>query len=130
MSMDDPIVIDLKQFGGEGYVEVMERPLSRIRATENLVASKLLKTDKSGNVVKDLTANIDAVYIQALSYIESAPFKTDLDSFFAYTDALDAKKRGMGQRLFNAIKDAAEKVAAGETSPSADSPAAESGSSA
>lgn len=130
MSMDEPIVIDLKEFGGEGFVEMMEPTLSAQRRRDNLIADLVFTTDKNGNIVKRASNNIDAIYVRVLSYVESAPFKTDIDSFFAYTDGLDKKKRGNGAKLYNAMVDAVQKIDGGEQSPSADSPAAENGSSA
>ena len=130
MSIDEPIMIDLKEFGGEGYVEMMEPPLSAQRRRDNMIADLVFTTDANGNIVKRTSNNIDAVYIRILSYVETAPFKTDLDSFFEYTDMLDKKKRGNGAKLYKAMCDAVEKIARGDTSPSAGSPAAESGSSA
>ena len=70
------------------------------------------------------------VYIRVLSYVESAPFERTLDAFFDYTDMLDKKKRGNGAKLYNEMMEAVQKIDSGETSPSAGSPAAESGSSA
>lgn len=130
MSMDEPIVIDLKQFGGDGFVEMMEPTLRARRERDNTIADLVFTTDKDGNIVKRTNNNIDAVYIRVLSYVESAPFKKDLDSFFDYTDKLDRKKRGNGARLYDEMVKAVQRIDNGETSPSAGSPAAESGSSA
>lgn len=130
MSMDEPILIDLKQFGGEGFVEMMEPTLRAQRERDNMIADLVFGVDKDGNVIKKTTNNIDAVYIRVLSYVESAPFKKDLDSFFEYTDKLDKKKRGNGARLYDEMVKAVQKIDSGENSPSAGSPAAESGSSA
>ena len=130
MTMEEPIIIDLKQFGGEGFVEMMEPTLRAQRIRDNAIADLVFTVDKDGKVVKNFNNNIDAVFITTLSYVESAPFKTDLDSFFEYTDMLDKKKRGMGTKLYEAMEAAVEKIKNGEQSPSADSPAAESGSSA
>ena len=128
--MEEPIVIDLKQFGGEGYVEMMEPTLRARRDRDNMIADLVFATDKDGNLIKRTNNSIDALYIKVLSYVESAPFKTDLDSFFDYTDMLDKKKRGMGAKLYDEMCLAVEKIKNGDTSPSADSPGAESGSSA
>ena len=130
MSMDEPIVIDLKEFGGEGYVEMMEPTLRAQRERDNMIADLVFTTDKNGNIIKRTSNNIDAVYIRVLSYVESAPFGKTLDEFFDYTDELDRKKRGAGARLYDAMVEAVQKIDKGEQSPSAGSPAAESGSSA
>ena len=130
MSMDEPILIDLKEFGGEGYIEMMEPTLRAQRERDNMIADLVFTTDKNGNIVKKTSNNIDAVYIRVLSYVESAPFAKTLDAFFDYTDVLDRKKRGSGSQLYKAMVDAVQKIENGEQSPSADSPGAESGSSA
>ena len=128
--MDEPILIDLKEFGGEGYIEMMEPTLRAQRERDNMIADLVFTTDKNGNIVKKTSNNIDAVYIRVLSYVESAPFAKTLDAFFDYTDVLDRKKRGSGSQLYKAMVDAVQKIENGEQSPSADSPGAESGSSA
>ena len=128
--MDEPILIDLKEFGGEGYIEMMEPTLRAQRERDNMIADLVFTTDKNGNIVKKTSNNIDAVYIRVLSYVESAPFKKDLDGFFDYTDILDRKQRGAGARLYKAMVDAVQKIENGGQSPSAGSPGAESGSSA
>ena len=130
MSIDEPIVIDLKRFGGEGYIEMMEPTLRAQRERDNKIANLVFSVDKNGNIVKNTNNNIDAVFIRVLSYVESAPFKTDLDSFFEYTDELDKKKRGSGTKLYEEMCKAVDTISNGGTSPSADSPEAESGSSA
>lgn len=130
MSMDDPIVIDLKKYGGEGYIEMMEPTLRAQRERDNMIADMVFTTDSNGNIVKRTSNNIDAVYVRVLSYVESAPFEKTLDAFFDYTDMLDRKKRGNGAKLYNEMMEAVQKIDSGETSPSAGSPAAESGSSA
>ena len=123
-------MIDLKEFGGEGYIEMMEPTLRAQRERDNMIADLVFTTDKNGNIVKKTSNNIDAVYIRVLSYVESAPFAKTLDAFFDYTDVLDRKKRGSGSQLYKAMVDAVQKIENGEQSPSADSPGAESGSSA
>ena len=130
MSMDEPIIIDLKQFGGEGYIEMMEPTLSAQRRRDNAIADLVFTTDKDGNIIKRANNSVDVMYLRTLSYVESAPFKTDVDSFFEYTDLLDKKKRGMGAKLYKAMTEAVETIDSGDRSPSAGSPAAESGSSA
>ena len=130
MPMEEPIIIDLKPFGGEGYVEMMEPTLRARRERDNMIADLVFTTDKDGNIIKKTSNNIDAVYVRVLSYVESAPFNKDLDSFFDYTDKLDKKKRGNGAKLYDAMTEAVAKIDGGETSPSAGSPGAESGSSA
>ena len=128
--MDEPILIDLKEFGGEGYIEMMEPTLRAQRERDNMIADLVFTTDKNGNIVKKTSNNIDAVYIRVLSYVESAPFAKTLDAFFDYTDMLDRKKRGSGSLLYKAMVEAVQKIDSGEQSPSAGSPGAESGSSA
>ena len=130
MSMDEPIIIDLKQFGGEGYIEMMEPTLSAQRRRDNAIADLVFTTDKDGNIIKRANNSVDVMYLRTLSYVENAPFKTDVDSFFEYTDMLDKKKRGMGAKLYKAMTEAVETIDSGDRSPSAGSPAAESGSSA
>ena len=130
MSIDEPIMIDLKRFGGEGYIEMMEPTLRAQRERDNMIADLVFTTDKNGNIVKKTNNNIDAVYLRTLSYVESAPFEKTLDGFFDYTDELDRKKRGMGAKLYDEMVKAVQKIDGGEQSPSAGSPAAESGSSA
>ena len=128
--MDDPIMIDLKEFGGEGYVEMMEPTLRAQFERDNKIADLVFTTDKDGNIVKRTNSSIDALLIRVLAYVESAPFGRTPDEFFDYTDMLDRKKRGSGARLYEAMAEAMKKIDSGEQSPSADSPAAESGSSA
>jgi len=130
MTMDEPILIDLKKYGGEGFIEMMEPTLRAQRERDNKIANLMFSIDEKGNVVKNTSNNIDAVFIRVLSYVESAPFKNDLESFFDYTDELDKKKRGSGTRLYEEMCAVVEKIDRGEQSPSADSPAAENGSSA
>lgn len=130
MTIDEPILIDLKKFGGEGFVEMMEPALSALRKKNKYLADELFELDENGNLIKKPSGNIDAVYMDTLFYVESAPFKADLDSFFEYTDMLDKKKRGNGAKLFAEMTEAARKIKEGEGSPSAGSPEAESGSSA
>ena len=127
---EESILIDLREYGGEGFVEMMYPPYSRIRQTDNIVTGLMLKVDKDGNVSRDMSGKADAILIKTLSYVESAPFDRTIDSFLAYTDELDRKKRRNGERLFKAMTAAVEKIDEGETSPSADSPAAENESSA
>ena len=131
MSMDEPIIIDLKKYGGEGFIEMMEPSLSAQRERDNLIADLVFTTDKDGNLVKKTSTSIDAMYLRTLSYVESAPFaKNDLNAFFAYTDSLDKKKRGNGRKLYDEMMKAVESIDSGEQSPSAGSLGAESGSSA
>jgi len=130
MTMDEPILIDLKKYGGEGFIEMMEPTLRTQRERDNKIANLMFSIDEKGNVVKNTSNNIDAVFIRVLSYVESAPFKNDLESFFDYTDELDRKERGSGTRLYEEMCAAVEKIDRGEQSPSADSPAAKNGSSA
>ena len=130
MTMEEPILIDLKKYGGEGFIEMMEPTLRAQRERDNMLADLMFTTDEKGNLIKRTNNSIDAVYLRILSYVESAPFKKDLDSFFEYTDMLDAKKRGNGAALYKEMGDAVLKIENGEQSPSADSPAAENGSSA
>lgn len=131
MSMNEPVIIDLKKYGGEGYIEMMEPTLSAQRERDNIIADLVFATDKDGNLVKKTNNSIDAMYIRVLSYVESAPFnKNDLTGFFAYTDTLDKKKRGNGRKLFDEMVKAVETIDAGGQSPSADSPGAENESSA
>ena len=127
---DESILIDLKKYGGEGFVEMMFPPLSRSAEMDNIIANMLIKIDDNGKVIRNNTGGAEAILLKMLCYVESAPFDRTKESFFAYTDKLDAVKRGNGQKLYDEMTAAVKKIDAGETSPSADSPAAESGSSA
>ena len=66
--MEEPIIIDLKPFGGEGYVEMMEPTLRARRERDNMIADLVFTTDKDGNIIKKTSNNIDAVYVRVLSY--------------------------------------------------------------
>ena len=130
MTMEEPILIDLKKYGGEGFIEMMEPTLRAQRERDNQIADLIFTTDKDGNLIKKVNNNIDVMYLRTLSYVESAPFEKTLDGFFTYTDMLDGKKRGNGAKLYDEMIKAVDMIENGEKSPSADSPGAENESSA
>ena len=127
---NESILIDLSKYGGEGFLEMMYPPYSRIAETDNLVAGIMLKVGEDGNIIRNMAGKADAVLLKTLSYVETGPFERTKESFFAYTDKLDAVRRGNGEKLYNDMLAATKEIDDGVTSPSADSPAAESGSSA
>lgn len=127
---NESILIDLSKYGGEGFLEMMYPPYSRIAETDNLVAGIMLKIGEDGNIIRNMAGKADAVLLKTLCYVETGPFERTKESFFEYTDKLDAVKRGNGEKLYNDMLAAIKEIDDGVTSPSADSPAAESGSSA
>ena len=130
MVSNESILIDLKKYGGEGFLEMMYPPYSRVAEMDNVIAGIVIKVDDKGNVVRDMTGKADAILLKTLCYVESGPFERTKESFFKYTDKLDAVRRGNGERLYKEMLEAIAKIDNGDTSPSADSPGAESGSSA
>lgn len=126
---DECILIDLRKYGGEGYLEMMYPPYSRTRENDNLISTLITKVDKNGNVTKDMSRQNDAILLKVLNYVESGPFERNLDSFLAYTDKLDKVKRGNGQKLYVDMLEAVGKIDDGVTSPSPGSPEAENVSS-
>ena len=127
---NESVLIDLKKYGGEGFLEMMFPPLSRSAEMDNIIAGMLVKMDENGNVVRNPSGNAEAILLKVLCYVESGPFERTKESFYAYTDKLDSIRRGNGQGLYNEMLEAIKRIDEGETSPSADSPVAESGSSA
>ena len=109
---------------------MMYPPYSRVAEMDNIIAGIIVKFDDKGNIIRNMAGKADAILLKALCYVESGPFERTKESFFAYTDKLDNIKRGNGQKLYNEMLAVIERIDAGETSPSADSPGAESGSSA
>lgn len=126
---DESVLIDLRKYGGEGYLEMMYPPYSRTREIDNIVTAMVTKVDKNGKVTKDMSKQNDAVLLKVLSYVESGPFERTLESFLEYTDVLDRVKRGNGQKLYTEMLEAVGTIDEGLTSPSPDSPGAENGSS-
>ena len=127
---NESILIDLRKYGADGYVEMMYPPYSRIREQDNIIAGIIMKVDENGEIVKNLAGKADTILLKILGYVESAPFGRTIESFLEFTDKIDKVKRGNGERLYAEMIDAVQKIDEGVTSPSADSPGAESGSSA
>lgn len=129
ITMQNPEIINLAEFGGEGYVEIMYPAFSKKRKASNLASSMLIKIDRNGTPVKDTSKQLDAALVVQLAFIESAPFEPTFEGFMEFTDSLDAKERGMGEKFYTAFVEAVEKVKHGVTSPSPGSQAAENVSS-
>lgn len=132
MVLQNSIVINLSRYGTEGYIAVGYPSLRRLRLAEQTASSMMVTFDSNGKPSIDASKALEAdLLVKVLVYIEEAPFELmSADAFFNFTDDIDKKRRGAGQELYNELVSAVEKVNAGEASPSPDSQAAETVSSA
>lgn len=132
MVLQNSVIINLDKYDMEGYVAVGYPSLRRLRIAQQAASGMLVHFDKDGKPSVDTEKALEAdLIVKVLVYIEEAPFELmSADAFFDFTDEMDRKRRGAGQEFFDELMDTIEKVNAGEASPSADSPAAETVSSA
>lgn len=132
MVLQNSIIIQLDKYGVEGYVAVGYPSLRKIKLAEQTASSLMLSFDKSGKPTVNAAKGLEAdLIVKVLVYIEEAPFALmNADAFFDFTDELDAKCRGAGQALYDELVDAVKRINEGEVSPSPDSQAAETVSSA
>ena len=132
MVLQNSIIINLDKYGAEGYIAVGYPSLRRLRLAEQTASSMMVTFDSNGKPIVDASKALEAdLLVKVLVYIEEAPFELmSADAFFDFTDGLDKKRRGAGQGLYDELVEAVEKVNAGEASPSPDSQAAETVSSA
>lgn len=108
--MDDTKVVNLADFGGEGYVEVGKQSLTmKVRLKNELgKRAKVKVVDNEQILVYDDMGDVQI--IKALSFVRSAPFPCTLKGFLDYCDKLDEIKVGNGEALLKAIEDAAQEV--------------------
>ncbi len=112
--MEDSRVIELKDFGGEGCVEVGSPTLSMKVKLKNELGKRAKIRVVDGQQIMEYSDIGDVEILKTLSFIRSAPFPLTLRGFLDYCDELDKKSVGNAERLFEAISLAAEEVA---TSP-------------
>jgi len=132
MVLQNSIIINLDKYGAEGYIAVGYPSLRKMKLAEQAASSLMISFDKNGKPTVDSSKALEAdLIIKVLVYIEEAPFQLmNADAFFEFTDKMDANQRGSGQALYDELIEAVNKVNAGEVSPSPDSQAAETVSSA
>lgn len=131
MVMQDAIVITLDKYGENGCVSLVYPPLSTLKRIEAEVSMRMVRFKKNGEPEVNVDQALESDFaLNIFPYIEDAPFEKNLDAFFRFTDALDAKCRGMGETFYNDLVQGIQRVKEGETSPSASSQAAETVSSA
>ncbi len=131
MYAKDSITIDMTQFGMEGETIVREPRFSRRRMAENAIG-RMAKM-KNGTIDMSGVDVGDIQTVNALQYVDSAPFPLDLfklDGFYAYCDRMDDNERGSAIRFWNALSEAVERIEGGDADPldgsAPDSPTASS----
>lgn len=130
-TMDKSITIDMERFGMKGEVVMSAPTFRRQRMLRNFIGRNAKMTvDEEGKPILESLDLGDAEVWGVLVYVESAPFRTDLDSFMDYCDELDRIRKGYGQDLFDAMTDAVGEIDKGEGSPLESSAASETASSA
>lgn len=132
MVLQNSIIINLDKYGMEGYVAVGYPGLRKLKIAEQIASSMTVKFDKKGEPTVNSEKLLEANMVQqVLVYIEEAPFEImSTDAFFDFTDEMDKKRRGAGKEFYDELVAAVAKVNDGEASPSPDSQAAETVSSA
>ena len=129
MVLQEPIVMNLDKYGAEGYISLAYPPVSKLKRMQKAAGAQMVSFKKNGEPQFDTSRSLEAEFmLNIFPYIEDAPFKLDVDSFFEFTDKLDAIRRGMGEEFYNDLVSDIERVKTGETSPSPDSQEAKTAS--
>ena len=124
MVLNSSIVIDLTEYGGEGFIEV-GYPSLRKQDIFGQKATSLLTSYENGKPTMNIERAVEANKYEMLAYIDSAPFELTPDAYYDFTDALDRKRRGAGRALDERIHAAIDEINEGGKSPSPDSQGAE-----
>lgn len=108
--INDIITIDLEQYGDTGVVEVARPTFRKQREMKNALSKSLNARVEGGESVLDTALLGDVEIIRALAHIKKAPFPTDIEGFTNYCDALDMKRHGAADDLFQAILKAVARI--------------------
>mgnify|MGYP000949819341 CR=1 FL=1 len=117
------VIIDLSKYGGNGEV-VMGEPSLRQQTIAGDAIGQRTALDKNNKPLMEGTKLVSIEIINTLSYVKSAPFKPDLDSFLKFTDELE-EKDGDSNGLYSEMRQTAKDIREGKHSPFVSSPAAE-----
>ena len=108
--MDDTKVVNLADFGGDGFVEVGAPTLTMKVKLKNELGRRAKMRVVDGEQILCYEDMGDVEIIKALSFVRSAPFPCTLKGFLDYCEKLDEVKVGNGEALLSAIEDAAKEV--------------------
>lgn len=108
--MDELKLINLADFGGDGYVEVGPQTLTMKVKLKNELGKRAKMKVIDGEQVLVYDDMGDVEIIKTLAFVRTAPFPITLKGFLDYCDTLDAIKVGNGEALLRALGDAAEEV--------------------
>lgn len=108
--LNDIIVINLSDFGGEGVAEVARPSFRKQREMKNALSKSMNARVEGGEGVLDGALMGDLEIIRAMSFIKSAPFPTDLEGFTKYCDSLDEIRYGAAEEMYTAILKAIERI--------------------
>lgn len=111
------IKIDLNRYGYDGEV-VMSRPSFRkLRDLRNAITSKAKYVKEDGEVTLQNIPQGDVEILGVLVYVQSGPFRFDVESFLKFCDKIDAVQIGNANRLFDEMNSAAEELDKEAASP-------------
>ena len=118
MYAKDSITIDMAAYGMEGTVVVREPRFSRRKMAENAMG-RMARMKNGAPDLSEVDVG-DLQVVDALAYVDSAPFPLDLfklDGFYAYCDSMDDRERGSAVRFWNDLTEAVERVKEGDADP-------------
>ncbi len=116
------VIIDLSKYGGKGEVVMGEPSLRQQTAAGDAIGQHTTLGKDNKPVMKGMDlVSIDI--INTLSYVKSAPFKPELESFLNFTDELE-DGNGDSNGLYSEMSQTAKEIREGKHSPFVSSPAA------
>lgn len=107
------IALDLKSYGGKGELILAPPSLRKLIDMRNKVAK--VKASSAGTTMDVEVGDMELMSV--LTYVRSAPFKTDMESFLEYCDGLEEKEAGISVRLYDDMRLAIESIDKGECNP-------------
>lgn len=95
--------LDMTEFGMVGEIILGPPTLRKTVEMKNALGNCTKTHLVDGKPVVDETSLGDVDIIITLSYIRTAPFRTDLNGFLHYCDMLDEKEVGLGQKFYDKL---------------------------
>lgn len=119
MSVDGAVRIDMAKYGMTGEVVVREPRLTRRRKAANAIG-RVSGIGINQTVDLSKTSVGDLNTILTLTFVDSAPFPTDLenlDGFFDYCDKMDDIERGNADKFWDELCKAVTDITEGRVDP-------------